>query len=588
MARREKYLGHSVIDGVCQYTSPSALTIADPNQYGGCLRRWLYRYRLGKKEPMTVAQKKGDDMHDEIEGYLKTGEKLLGPLAMSGMQFIPPPLSPRYDVEFEMVETERVGEIDVIRRAPLTAAGLPVVGYGDLLERNAPTYLDEEGEVRKNPDNTCEATDWKSTSNFDNAKAGPALRNTVQMTGYGEWAARTNGTPVDYLRLSHVYFGTRGAPKAIKRTTLVPRAEIAERWEQVEGVARTMIDAARETNPDKVPANDQSCDAWKGCPHASYCSVKKSLTLDQFFGQTLSKEISMSVLGKLNLPGFNKPAEAPAASLSMADAVADLKRREAEAAEERAKAAAPPVVQAPLPVGFKEAIAQVEAAKMGRPGMNPIVAACYSKAKNLSLPAGQGIEGEGLLAQVTLIDPAQMIQLGAELAATVAATTNPVLPPEAPASKPETASKPIEQPAAPVATPEAAAPAEAPKKKRGRPAGSGKKADAETDATEPEIYVNCLPRDAAQDLAPYVATLCKAITDAFNPRVDGNANTGDLRTASNESPIGFGKWKGALAALARENLPPPGVYYLWTDSEPAIEVASALYEFVAARGRSVQ
>lgn len=587
MADRAQNFGHAVVAGEVQYFSPSSLTVADPSQYSGCLRRWFFKYVLGKKEPFTASQKKGVEVHSEIETYLRTGDKFLGSIAMAGKCYIPEP-GPTNEIEFSMVQTQRVGEIDRIVQAPLTAAGVPVVGFGDLLIRNAATYVDEEGEARPNRPNTVEPIDWKSTSSLDNAKPGITLADTVQMVSYGEWAARTNGTPVDWVRLSHVYFLTKGRPEAIKRTTLVPREQIAARWEQVQSVARSAIDVARETDAGKVPGNRNACGAWRGCPHADYCTIKSETTLDDLLGPTLSKEITVSMAAKLALLGTPPAAAPPAVSLDFKAQLAALKAEEAAALAAKSVPAAPPAL--PLPQGFAEALAFVQKGTMGMPGMGPVVAQCFAQATGTAF-AGE-LKGTGMLAAVTLVDPAQMLQLAAELGmvAPAPAPTPPVaapapapapagvLPPDAPASDPALAAKPLEAPAAPVGgSPVAEG------KKRGRPAKAvvgpnSPIAQDVPDEGETRIYLNALPPagTAYQALGTYIDALCASLASDFG--------TGDVRCAPKGTPLEFGGWKGVVAAVARKAPPAAGTYVLITRTEIDDIIADALKDFIVATG----
>lgn len=56
------------------------------------------------------------------------------------------------------------------------------------------------------------------------------------------------------------------------------------------------------------------------------------------------------------------------------------------------------------------------------------------------------------------------------------------------------------------------------------------------------------------DLESYVAQKCRALEKEFGAV--------DIRCAPADSALGFGKWKGALAALVRDEPPAPGVYLL--------------------------
>ena len=50
----------------------------------------------------------------------------------------------------------------------------------------------------------------------------------------------------------------------------------------------------------------------------------------------------------------------------------------------------------------------------------------------------------------------------------------------------------------------------------------------------------------------------------------------DIRCAPKDGPLGFGGWKGAIAAVVRDSPPPPGVYYLDTRGDFADVFADAL------------
>lgn len=585
MSPREQNFGPAVVDGAPRYFSPSSLTIADTDQYGGCFRRWFYKYVLGLKEPFTAAQKRGVEVHGQIDHYLRTGEKLLGTIALAGAHFIPKP-DPSLMVEFTMVETERVGEVDHIIGAPLTAAGVPVVGYGDLLIRGASHYIDAEGELRPNMPGTVEPIDWKTTSSLDNAKTGAALLETVQMPAYGEWAARI--AHADHVRLSHVYFSTAAKPRAIKRTAAFPREVIARRWEQIEGVARSCVDLARETNPDAVPGNQNACGAWRGCPRADICTIKKSLTLDMLLGPTLSKELDMSLTGKLALLNPTTPAAMPAVALDLKAQIAALKAEEAAVLAQAAAApAALPAVATPaLPAGLADAVRTIESKNMGIPAMNAPTAAAWAAAKGLEIASGAGMAGTGQLGVIALLDPSQLIQLAQELGGVPAPIAPPaavaagLLPPDAPASNPAIAAKPIDHALGGTAVATPAAVADAPKAKRGRP----RKALTEATAADPdgptEIYVNALPALGTpySSLHPYIDALCASLATRFE--------CPDVRCAPKGSPLEFGAWKGVIAAVAREKPPAAGTYVVLTRTEVDQIIVDALGAFVVATGVS--
>src|SRR5262249_34814027 len=84
-------LGPPVVAGELRYTSMSQITTFDPVQYGGCPRRWYYKYVLNLPEPPFKAGEIGENVHKQIEHYLKTGENTLGDLARAGQHLLPKP-----------------------------------------------------------------------------------------------------------------------------------------------------------------------------------------------------------------------------------------------------------------------------------------------------------------------------------------------------------------------------------------------------------------------------------------------------------------------------------------------------------------
>ncbi len=255
--------------GVLARTSVSQVGTFDPSQDGGCPTKWWMEKIDGRWQVSTKAQTGGTEDHAQIEHYLNTGEDVLGPRTRVGKYLIPAPGSDLL-VEHEFKGTD------------LVAAGVPFLGYIDCVNPRG-EYLDAEGELKRDPPDTIEVIDWKTTSDFKWAKAGSALVRTVQMPAYGQYVSTSplvalgngNGDRFDFVRLSHVYFRTKGAPAAEKRTALVPLTTIRSRWEQISGVVREMKDVALESDVRKVPKNLNACTAYGGCPHANYCPRNK-------------------------------------------------------------------------------------------------------------------------------------------------------------------------------------------------------------------------------------------------------------------------------------------------------------------------
>ena len=112
--------------------------------------------------------------------------------------------------------------------------------------------------------------DWKTTSSIAAyGKSGAALLTDPQMVGYG-LAVLNADKYADRVRLSHVYFQTRGQKLASKRTIVATRDHLEGEHKRLTAVVNDMRDIARSTMSE-VPKNLLACSAYGGCPHASYC-----------------------------------------------------------------------------------------------------------------------------------------------------------------------------------------------------------------------------------------------------------------------------------------------------------------------------
>ena len=89
-------------------------------------------------------------------------------------------------------------------------------------------------------------------------------------------------------------------------------------------------------------------------------------------------------------------------------------------------------------------------------------------------------------------------------------------------------------------------------------------------ATAPlELYLDCYPDGvAAARLEPYVEGLCREVEHA--------TGAADVRCGPKDGPLGFGGWRGVLAAAARDRPPAPGAYLASSSSELALVVFDAL------------
>ena len=588
--------GPTITDGVINYLSPSALTAAGPSQYGGCYMRWYMRYVLGHKEPWTAAKGLGGDVHGEIEAYLKTGIMGLGSIALSAKRYIPEP-----NPETQIIE----GELHEV--APLMLEGVRVIGKMDLFDRG-PFAVDEFGKQIIEP--FWEVIDWKTSSDpVKYGKTGPQLLTTYQMTLYG--MALLEGSDLEKARVSHVYMKTKGAQASFKSTALATRDNLKKCWDDASSVARTLKDVVKETDINKVPMNLDSCKAWRGCPHESYCPKNdRAQSLSELFGKTQASELQGESVMENLLDGIMDDAP---------------------------KAEAPKVACDPA---FAKAWEVIEfySEERGYPPLDPEAHVQYCRLKGTrEFPgAGRMGGGNGPLKDVQALSVELICKVAENLVKQAEAQGRPV-PGNAPAVE---APAPAEAPPVVEATPEPTPAPEvvlkieetAPVQRSGvvvdeAPAqivttnalsprtreivelvGAGDKmasvrkpelvtaayeltdalasindgqgaviqearlveltpASAPVAETKPElvVHINCIPSEPFTWLDDYVRDACAELAK--------QAGDQDVR-CSDHKALGFGKWKGALAAYVRAKPPEAGVYVIDASASEMAEVVA--------------
>lgn len=280
--------GRAVQDGKLRFLSVSSLEKGDSSKPTGCLRRWHYQYIGGVKETeQSDALIRGEKLHGEIAHYLTTGEQVLSSQVLAGMHIIPEP-GPDLKVEHDIVPNLPDGRSGIIH-APLRAAGVPIVGAIDLIHARGTNKGTEDIEHIHDPVGTIEVIDWKTCRTMDNAKKGPDLLKTIQMSGYGKYIFEVE-PDATFVRLSHGYFPSKGVPR--KTTIRVDRDQINKSWEHANHVASSIVDAAKENNPDLVEANTEACMSYgRECPARSICSAVKTNALSMFVGNVLAEQI---------------------------------------------------------------------------------------------------------------------------------------------------------------------------------------------------------------------------------------------------------------------------------------------------------
>lgn len=622
--------GSSVIDGEIQYFSASSLTTGDPDSADGCLRKWYYEKVEGKKPPSTTAQELGTQIHAEIESYLRTGVNALGPLAARGKPMLPDP-GPDLMIEHDIMVAPGAAPADAtLDDAPLRILGIPVVGYIDLLHGRCTNKGVADIEDTQDPPGTIEIIDWKSTARSEYIKAPDVMAKTIQMTVYGKWVI-TAFPETAHVRLSHGYFVTKGSAAPRKVTLRLLPEQINRQWERVERVAGSIVDAARKTNADEVPANTRACGAYGGCPHRSYCRASTQEALVAFFGPTgaehmirrLNNVTSTSVNIRKTLFGIKAPP-APGDE-ELQTEILRIGREEMEA-----KYPGLPAVWDELEacrVGhpqYADDLASFDATLRGQVGT---VSATPGVGKLATFgPFSDPKELPGLLLEVKEFmqgvfseeeysaDAGRVIAHAADTGQAIVAREDgsPRIVISIPAAElpPPVALEPevveLLPPDAPL--PEVTAPAqpEVPTKRgRGRP----RKIVAATDITPPVIYdistgetvasftkvempdinippvdgpiyfyVNCSPSRPFENFWPMVHELLEDLNKAAGTALD-------FRLVPQDHKFAYGKWKAAIAAALHACELPPGHYVLdGVGGEIGMAVVEAMRLVVAARG----
>ncbi len=599
--------GKPVVDGVLRYSSPSTLTTSDPASDGGCLRKAWYQVILGIRSPTSKSQQTGTDMHAEIEEYLKTGEKKLGPLAMSGFYMIPQP-GPDLLVEKAICET--------LDTATVRAAGVPIVGFIDLVHARGTNQGGTSIEDVLDPRNTVEVLDWKTTSDVRWIKSAAQIGAAIPMVAYGKWVI-TVAPSTEHVRLSHCYFVTRGSARPRKVTLRVLPEQIEKNWEHVEGTARSLKHAVAESNPDRVPANLRACDKYGGCPAREVCSAGMHGGLRRIVGATAAQSLGDSTMGidfLDQLRGAGNPPAAPpppvAATFglggildapatpgvdSAAKAEARAAHEAAELAKIQAEEAAAKERQQFLALCDKIDQFGKVIPGLGFPHLGGDAAKVYAAAKGYQLNGG-GYAGSGKLGTVKpdgspglmITSAHDMAALVLELEAHAKQVQAPVQAAPAGLLSPETPPSAAPQPPPAPQVMTITTPPDEPKAKKAKKAAS----------PPPAEPVAATPAPAAQDVAGTPTAPGKPISLApFVDHVVGSLQKhfegqgwqiADIRCAPQESPLGFGKWKGGVHAHTLEQAPKLPIGAVLTidtrGSEFAEIVAGALAQYARATG----
>lgn len=581
-----------------RYLSASQLEKIDHETYGGCRRRWWFRYVAKASEPQFASQKLGEQVHSQIERYLKTGDDVLGDLARAGRRFIP---APGEDLSVE-APFGQVFDGDVI--SPLDAAGVPLVGFVDLAHRRE-TWLDDDGAVNQDPAGTLEVVDWKTTARIEdqvdalgNVKKGLAktpdqVAASWQMEAYAELYRRLY--QLDYVRVSHGYFQTKG-PRAAKKVSARLSADLIEyRWERAGALAESAKVDALARRPEDVPVNLASCSAYGGCPHKASCPREAKDVLAQLFaptsraaamtrdvGDVFRKIVDRDLIARTLLGAVFAAGESPPAVLGTEDAGVAIAMNW-EPALARAKGEDD--------MSLKERLA-ARAAAAAKPEEK-----AAEKPPEAARPAATRAEVD---AEIARLEAEESVR-----APDAPAPKDPAQPPEAGERAPASALAPGQ--CARSKTLVELSVEEAADRRHHCVCGEDVKvkpqkladgkwralvgAHGGEEVKSPE-KTRPLSEEVRGATAAFVAGPlrlfldCRAdgsraerlevVAEALCRQLEAEFRAADVRCAPEGSPLAFGKWRGALAALARDQRPAGGDWECSSKSELGMVVFEAL------------
>lgn len=561
-------LGPVVYRGQLRYVSPSQVDRFDPKVFGGCERKWWFRYVAREKEEEKQAQKTGTIVHSQIEHYLKTGQDVLGDVARAGKRFIPAPLTERPGIEVEL----GFGEVRELLPAgiygpldsPVRAAGVPFVLRIDLFNERG-EWIDDDGVVRLEPD-TLEIADWKTSSQArDKVEGDRVVRKSFAKRGadlltwpmviYGK-AGLVLRPHFKRVRLSHGYFQTKGPRDAVKHSHAVPAEEIETRFERAHDIVRRMIQVASEDNIEAVQANYDSCTAYGGCSYRAKCPRDPMRVLTDLFGGK-----AMSLQDRLK--SMKKETAAPAAAPPATDAPSPEVAAEIEKlkAEEQGASIAPPdqpepeKTHEPIPEGT--VVPEVVSNAQTSPAAGACLVAGSERELTIDEVAEKKMRCPGCGEELKVKKPTK--RTDGKYVATV----------------PEHKTKPAERPQV-VEQPHTIRDEHGVRDEvvvvTDKPEAEVKEAEVIVTKSLPTsaiFYLDCAPDDGSlRTLTSYLAPLCRVLEE--------QCKAADLRCAPADSELGFGKWKGALAAVVRANPPPPGEYTVDSDDEVEMVAFHAL------------
>lgn len=255
-------------------TPPPVLSVSqvekfDPEQTGGCQRRWWFEDVRKLRAESTAAHEDGHRGHALLAHYLATGErpgrvrlgKAINAVIDAGR--LPRP-GPHLQVEARFsgqLHRDTSGAwVPLNTSQTLWHAGHPWDGFIDLRFRHR--------------DRAVTVWDHKFSSDI-HARALPAERliRTVQMPIYALDALR-QWPDATAVNLVHLYVSRRGVESFVRHQR-VGVEQVHQRAREIAGLVHQMDAVRTATAQDDVPFNRAACHARMGCPHQFRCNAFK-------------------------------------------------------------------------------------------------------------------------------------------------------------------------------------------------------------------------------------------------------------------------------------------------------------------------
>lgn len=601
----------TVVEGKIRHLSVSAIQMFDTaSSDAGCEMHWWFKYVQGRKEPERAWHEEGNAVDQQVTHYLATGEDVLGRVARPGIPFLP---APGRDLLLQWGLDDRPRPVDAEgntlnyfppEQSLVRAAGIPLIGFSDIINGRE-EYLvpiDEYGEhveLRHEP-NVVEVADIKTAKTFRYTKKHNELGHNPQMLGYGKFVAQIV-PQATHVRLSHNALVKEGVPKAIKRSVLLPVSEVHARWSAVELVAERMKVVAATQRAEDVPGNLSACESFGGCPHKPYCHHHRS--------QNPIKRVKMGLLKNRTTPAPNgaPPPAAPNGASNTPWIPPQPPPQQAFAPPAQhvpvapAQTMPPPVPQPQVvaphtaPSGqWIKAVKATQGQKYIIPPMNALTMYLASTNGQQSfLPITNGQAGGTPILVGYEYDVFELLPF--EPTQPVAPAPQQAAPPPPPAPAPQVAREPSAPPPppplaaqsqihppphAPVPPPPPGAPAKKQRKLKPQDLSTTPDVPTAPAASGFALYVNAIPNGPHTDLSGYVAEAAQALQEQFGVI--------DIRIASNDSPLGFARWRGLLAQVAKQDPPPPGTYVAFTRGNELTEIVVEALSPLCAPGQLVR